>query len=50
MDDPRHILIVGNPVDGFRYYGPFPDLQSAVEWSERVDGDNWVSELLKADD
>lgn len=50
MNDSPHILIVGNPVDGFRHYGPFPDMQSAAEWSERVDDDCWVSVLLKAED
>jgi hypothetical protein len=39
------IAIVGNPVEGFDYYGPFDDMGTAVEWCEDmiVTGDWWVS-------
>ena len=36
------IVIVGDPVDGFRYYGPFDDHDSAVKWAEaELDGERW---------
>jgi hypothetical protein len=46
VDSKPCILVVGNPIDGFKFYGPFDHLQDAVEFSEGVDGENWVADLI----
>lgn len=38
------IVIIGNPIDGFEYYGPFDTHQQAADWGEDlVSGDWWVT-------
>jgi hypothetical protein len=46
------IAIVGNPVDGFKYYGPFASEQLAMTWADRVHGDDtwWVAALVRQED
>jgi hypothetical protein len=49
------IVIVGNPLDGLAFHGPFEYSDSAVDWAETyavnwaeiyaVDLDWWVSEV-----
>ena len=44
------IVVTGNPVDGFTFYGPFPSGQEAVEWADNAgrgdcDTDWWVAPL-----
>ena len=41
------IVIVGNPLDGLAFHGPFEYSDSAVDWAEihAVDSDWWVSEV-----
>lgn len=44
-----YIVIVGNPVDGFSYYGPFEDRETAIKYAERNfrnSGDWWVHDLM----
>lgn len=42
-----HIVVVGNPVDGFTFFGPFKTLGDAVVWAEEsVDRDWCVAPLL----
>lgn len=36
-----HILIVGNPVDGFEYYGPFKTGEDAIAFGEEHTGSDW---------
>ena len=47
MDNYQYLVIAGNPVDGFAFYGPFIDFDSAVEWTERhaKNTDSWVATL-----
>jgi len=43
-----HILIYGNPVDGFGYIGPFATADEAIdaaETDERIEGDWWIAPL-----
>lgn len=41
-----HILIIGNPVDGFEYYGPFKTGEEAIAYGEdRLGGDWWIAPL-----
>lgn len=48
----KAIVIAGNPVEGFRYYGPFDDTQKATDWAEdhrsKLYGDEeyWISLLF----
>lgn len=37
-----HIIIVGNPIDGFKVYGPFESGDEAINWaSHTVDDEHW---------
>lgn len=41
-----HVVISGNPVDGFAYYGPFEDSQTAIASAETItEADWWIAEL-----
>jgi len=50
----QFIIIVGDVVDGFEFYGPYPDQGSAIAIAEEHEGDpahNWVVvELGSTDD
>lgn len=40
------LLIVGNPVDGFQYIGPFADAGDATSYAEEhCHADWWVAEM-----
>jgi len=41
------ILIAGNPLDGYSYFGPFSSEHDAVVWAERNRHDDlwWVTDL-----
>ncbi len=45
----KHIIIFGNPVDGFEYVGPFDDAEAANEYAERYlsGGNDWWVVLLQ---
>ena len=43
------ILVAGNPVDGFRFIGPFEDQEDAVIYGDGVD-DNWQAVELESPD
>lgn len=42
-----HIIIIGNPVDGFQFIGPFKTLDDAIEWESNVaiGADWWVAPI-----
>lgn len=40
-----HILIFGDPVDGFNYRGPFKSAAAAIEYGDRLQEVWWVAEL-----
>jgi hypothetical protein len=48
------IVVVGDPVDGFGFNGPFPDSGAAVAWMERnrkfFDGDATIAPLEAPDE
>jgi hypothetical protein len=44
-----HILIVGNPVDGLTFYGPFATADEANAAGERVQDDWWIAPLKAPD-
>ena len=46
-----YILIVGNPVDGFKYYGQFSDVDTALNWAEKNlrTEEYWFAELQNPD-
>jgi hypothetical protein len=46
MEDELHVLIVGNPFEGFKIIGPFASFDEADEYAlKHAVGENWVSEL-----
>jgi hypothetical protein len=47
----KHIVITGNPVDGFNHFGPFDGPEDASAWAEvqRFDWEYWVTELTAAE-
>ena len=42
-----HIVAVGNPIDGLRFYGPFATSDEAIEWAEKnfAHTEWWVAPL-----
>lgn len=46
----QQIVLIGTPIEGFAYHGPFATLELAVQWGEdNSDGaDWWVAELAGA--
>ena len=40
-----HILITGNPVDGFIYTGPFDTSDAAIQAADDSGSDWWIAEL-----
>lgn len=47
-----HIVITGNPVQGFFFYGPFQSETEAVDWAEREQSDFewWIAPLQEPTD
>lgn len=48
-----HIIITGNPADGFKYYGPFESLSAADDAAgedENIYNDNWFYVKLQEPD
>lgn len=46
----KYIFVYGNPIDGFRFVGPFDDRDEAVEYGESEppgSADWWIAELDK---
>lgn len=44
----KHILVTGNPVDGFEFYGPFNNGVDAVEYANQcagIEGEWWTADL-----
>lgn len=43
----KYLVVVGNPIDGCEFYGPFDDDTAAEDWAERYRRNDtwWVSEL-----
>lgn len=46
----QHLLISGNPVDGFTFVGPFDDPQEAIDHASdcNYEGDWWVGDMTPA--
>lgn len=49
--DSTHIIMNGDPEEGFTFYGPFGSADEAVEWGERHEGMTswWVVPLIAQD-
>jgi hypothetical protein len=41
-----YIIISGNPLDGYKYYGPFETFDAADAAIERMLPNSWVAEML----
>lgn len=45
-----HVVMFGNPVDGFKIFGPFKTGDDAARWaSEEVDDTWWIAPLEHPD-
>ena len=47
MPEEKKLVITGNPVDGFFYYGPFDSAEEAIEWAsvQHDTQDWWIAPL-----
>jgi hypothetical protein len=45
MSTKQHIVVIGNPVDGFSFFGPFESFEDAEWFGDRVDGEWWITDL-----
>jgi len=41
----NHVVIVGNPADGFSFYGPFDTAEAAHEAADCAFDDWWIARL-----
>lgn len=41
------IITIGDPSNGFKYYGPFNTYTDAEKWRGRTTEQHWISRLLK---
>ena len=48
--EPLRVIIAGNPLDGFRYCGPFADADAAVRYGDRLEPDWWLAQLDEPDE
>ena len=42
------IVITGNPVDGFEYYGPFDSPSQAGDWAEDLLQQDWWATIVES--
>ena len=47
-----HVLLTGNPIDGLDVIGPFPDVNTAIDWAADniTDADWWTTPLIPKQD
>jgi hypothetical protein len=48
-----HVVIIGNPVEGFKVYGPFKTYDDAAAWTDdatRSHLESWIMPLLGEDE
>lgn len=42
-----HVVMIGNPVDGFTIYGPFKTGEDAILWAQdEVETDWWIAKVF----
>ena len=41
----KYVVLVGNPVTGFKVVGSFDSFDDACEWEDSLGTDSWVIEL-----
>ena len=43
----KAIIVMGNPIDGLSFVGPFDDNYDGIEYAEKecVDGEWWIGKL-----
>ena len=37
----KYLLVVGNPIDGLKFHGPFTTRHDAIKWAEDYIKDEW---------
>lgn len=48
MKETLTIVVMGNPIDGFRFYGPWEVREDAEAWGEGAEDDWWLFDLIPA--
>lgn len=46
-----YIVIIGTPIEGFEFFGPFPSFEEAQDWAysrETLEADWWISSVSPA--
>ena len=46
----QYVLVIGNPIGGFNFIGPFPSIAAAEEHGEPINEEWWVAPLISATD
>jgi hypothetical protein len=41
----QQIVVVGNPVDGLQFFGPFECTEDAIEWTDGLKAEWWIAIL-----
>lgn len=42
----KYVVVFGNPIDGFEYWGPFPSAEAAMSFAQdESDHDYWIATL-----
>lgn len=43
----RYLVVLGNPVEGLTFYGPFSDYDAACEWTDKEcrDVEWWIAPI-----
>lgn len=49
MPDKQYILVIGDPLNGFRFVGPFANALNFLT-EQDIDGDWWIAELESPND
>jgi len=49
MTDKQYILVIGDPLNGFRFVGPFANALNFLT-EQDIDGDWWIAELESPND
>lgn len=45
VSGPRWVVVSGNPIDGFKFFGPFEIQEDAVDYMDRLADGCWTTKL-----
>lgn len=46
----QSIIVTGNPIEGFQYWGPFDEFTDAISYQFEGEGDWWVAGIMPIPD